>query len=45
MLWEQSLHKLVAMGVDEAFEVGAGNVLAGFVKRTTPTIKMGVLDG
>jgi [acyl-carrier-protein] S-malonyltransferase len=43
--WEQSLHKLLAMGVDEAFEVGPGNVLAGLCKRTTPTIKMGVLDG
>jgi [acyl-carrier-protein] S-malonyltransferase len=43
--WEQSLQKLAAMGVDEAFEVGPGNVLAGLVKRTTPTIKMGVLDG
>jgi [acyl-carrier-protein] S-malonyltransferase len=43
--WEESLHKLVAMGVDEAFEVGPGNVLAGLCKRTTATIKMGALNG
>ena len=30
--WEESVHKLVAMGVDEAFEVGPGNVLAGPVQ-------------
>ena len=43
--WEQSVQKLVAMGVDEAFEVGPGNVLAGLCKRIAPTIKMGALNG
>jgi [acyl-carrier-protein] S-malonyltransferase len=41
--WEESVQKLAAMGVDEAFEVGPGNVLAGQMKRMAPTIKMGVL--
>ena len=43
--WEESVQKLVAMGVDEAFEVGPGNVLAGLCKRIAPTIKMGALNG
>ena len=43
--WEESVQKLVAMGVDEAFEVGPGNVLAGLFKRVAPTIKMGALNG
>ena len=32
------------MGVDEAFEVGPGNVLAGLCKRIAPTVKMGALN-
>ncbi len=43
--WEESVQRLVAMGVDEAFEVGPGNVLAGLIKRIAPTIKMGALNG
>ncbi len=43
--WEESVQKLVAMGVDEAFEVGPGNVLAGLCKRIAPSIKMGALNG
>ena len=43
--WEESVQKLVAMGVDEAFEVGPGNVLAGLCKRIAPGIKMGALNG
>lgn len=43
--WEESVQKLVAMGVDEAFEVGPGNVLAGLCKRIAPTIKLGALNG
>lgn len=43
--WEESVQKLVAMGVDEAFEVGPGNVLAGLCKRIAPTVKMGALNG
>jgi [acyl-carrier-protein] S-malonyltransferase len=43
--WEESVQKLVAMGVDEAFEVGPGAVLAGLCKRIAPTMKMGALNG
>jgi [acyl-carrier-protein] S-malonyltransferase len=43
--WEESVQKLLSMGVDEAFEVGPGNVLAGLVKRIAPAIKMGALNG
>jgi len=43
--WEESVQKLVSMGVDEAFEVGPGTVLAGLCKRIAPTIKMGALNG
>ncbi|HEY1584926.1 MAG TPA: ACP S-malonyltransferase [Polyangia bacterium] len=43
--WEESVQKLVAMGVDEAFEVGPGSVLAGLCKRIAPAIKMGALNG
>jgi [acyl-carrier-protein] S-malonyltransferase len=43
--WEESVQKLVSMGVDEAFEVGPGNVLAGLIKRIAPAVKMGALNG
>jgi [acyl-carrier-protein] S-malonyltransferase len=43
--WEQSVQQLVALGVDEAYEVGPGNVLAGLMKRIAPAVKMGALNG
>ncbi|MCU1280479.1 MAG: S-malonyltransferase [bacterium] len=43
--WEQTVQKLLSMGVDEAFEVGPGNVLAGLLKRIAPAIKMAALNG
>jgi [acyl-carrier-protein] S-malonyltransferase len=43
--WEESVQKLASMGVDEAFEVGPGTVLAGLCKRIAPTMKMGALNG
>jgi [acyl-carrier-protein] S-malonyltransferase len=38
--WEESVQKLAALGVTQAVEVGAGAVLAGLVKRITPTIEV-----
>jgi [acyl-carrier-protein] S-malonyltransferase len=43
--WEQSVQKLTALGVDEAYEVGPGAVLAGLMKRIAPAVKMGALNG
>jgi len=43
--WEESLGELVRLGVDEAYEVGPGAVLAGLMKRAAPTIKMMPLQG
>jgi [acyl-carrier-protein] S-malonyltransferase len=34
--WEESVQRLVAMGVKQAYEVGAGAVLAGLGKRIAP---------
>jgi [acyl-carrier-protein] S-malonyltransferase len=42
--WEESVKALAALGVDQAVEVGPGNVLAGLVKRIAPSIKMGTLQ-
>lgn len=41
--WEESVKWMAAQGVDEAYEVGPGNVLAGLMKRIAPTVKMGAL--
>jgi [acyl-carrier-protein] S-malonyltransferase len=38
--WEESMQKLEALGVSEAFELGAGAVLAGLLKRIVPTLKV-----
>jgi [acyl-carrier-protein] S-malonyltransferase len=38
--WEETMQKLVAMGVTDACEVGPGNVLAGLMKRGAATVKM-----
>ena len=38
--WEESIQKMAAMGVTSAIEVGAGNVLAGLVKRIAPGIEV-----
>jgi len=43
--WEESVQKLAALGVDEAYEVGPGAVLAGLMKRIAPAVKMGALNG
>jgi [acyl-carrier-protein] S-malonyltransferase len=36
--WEESVRRIAGSGVTTAIEVGAGNVLAGLVKRIAPTI-------
>jgi [acyl-carrier-protein] S-malonyltransferase len=36
--WEESIERLASMGVTRAIEVGAGNVLAGLVRRIAPAI-------
>jgi [acyl-carrier-protein] S-malonyltransferase len=36
--WEESVERLGSMGVTRAIEVGAGNVLAGLVRRIAPAI-------
>jgi [acyl-carrier-protein] S-malonyltransferase len=36
--WEESVGRLASMGVTRAIEVGAGNVLAGLVRRIAPAI-------
>ena len=43
--WEETVQRLAALGVDEAFEVGPGKVLAGLCKRIAPEIKLGALNG
>jgi [acyl-carrier-protein] S-malonyltransferase len=42
--WEESVKCLVARGVDQAYEVGPGGVLAGLLKRSAPSIRMGGLQ-
>ncbi|HSS38585.1 MAG TPA: ACP S-malonyltransferase [Polyangia bacterium] len=38
--WEESVQRLAGMGVRRGLEVGAGNVLAGLVKRIAPEIEV-----
>jgi len=38
--WEESVERIVSMGVTEAVEVGAGAVLAGLVKRIAPNVRV-----
>jgi [acyl-carrier-protein] S-malonyltransferase len=33
VLWERTLSQLLALGVDQFYEIGAGRVLAGTLKR------------
>ena len=35
VLWEQSLNTLIGMGVEQFYEIGAGRVLAGTLKRVS----------
>jgi [acyl-carrier-protein] S-malonyltransferase len=36
--WEESIQRLTTMGISRAIEVGAGNVLAGLVRRIAPAL-------
>ena len=36
--WEQTLYELEKMGVDTIIEVGPGRSIAGFVRKTVPSI-------
>jgi [acyl-carrier-protein] S-malonyltransferase len=36
--WEESIQRLVAMGIQAAVEIGAGHVLAGLVRRIAPSV-------
>jgi [acyl-carrier-protein] S-malonyltransferase len=37
--WEESVQCLAGMGIEEVVEVGAGNVLAGLVRRIAPAVR------
>jgi len=40
VLFKKSIEKLEALGVTAAIEIGPGNTIAGFIKKTAPTIKV-----
>ena len=41
--WEESVQALAAAGVTRAYELGAGSVLRGLVKRITPSIEVTII--
>jgi [acyl-carrier-protein] S-malonyltransferase len=43
--WEESVQAMAKLGVDEAYEVGPGKVLAGLVKRIAPAIALKEVAG
>ncbi|HZS38505.1 MAG TPA: ACP S-malonyltransferase [Polyangia bacterium] len=43
--WEESVQAMAKLGVDEAYEVGPGKVLAGLVKRIAPSIALKEVAG
>lgn len=38
--WTETIYNMIGNGVEEAFEIGSGNVLAGLVKRTDDRLKV-----
>lgn len=44
VLFEKTIHTLVARGVDKIVEIGPGSVLAGFVRKTAPEVRVVSID-
>lgn len=44
VLWEQSVQKMVALGVDNFLEIGPGKVLSGLVKRIDKSVKVNNIE-
>lgn len=44
VLWEQSIHAIVAAGVNTFVEIGPGKVLSGLVKRITKKVKIANIE-
>ena len=40
VLFKQTIEKLATLGVDQVIEIGPGNVIAWFIKKTAPGIKV-----
>lgn len=38
--WTETIYNMIGNGIEEAYEVGSGNVLAGLVKRTDDRLKV-----
>ena len=44
VLFEQTINKMVSLGVDTVVEIGPGSVLSGFVRKTAPELRVVTLD-
>ena len=44
VLFEKSIRKMVSLGVDTVVEIGPGNVLSGFVRKTAPELRIITID-
>jgi [acyl-carrier-protein] S-malonyltransferase len=44
VLWEQSVQKMVSLGVDNFLEIGPGKVLSGLVKRIDKNVKINNIE-
>lgn len=40
VLFQKTIEKLAEMGVDTVVEIGPGNVISGFIKKTAPALKV-----
>ena len=43
--WEDSMHRLIALGVDTFIELGSGKVLTGMIKRIDATVRAMAVNG